>query len=696
MDELEQEEKLYAEPEPAEYGSTYSPDEIRPLRWGSMLLYPLLYRSTPPQARSELELRRKRTIRKREEVQAYRAIKRQVKKEARLFAEIILATWERQGFYHRPRGEFDGPERYEKKRQKKRRVKFERIICSEYEIYFKIRTRERGMFVYRSALPYGVRVQDLISDETIEELSRACDRKVILVPTDYSEGTWISVQRLQGMDGIPALISFSHLLRWIPDDRSKAPIIVGVGQHRHIHMINLADFPHFLVGGSSGGGKSNWVNTFICTLMWMMSPKEVRFILIDLKMGLEFGFYRNAVHLERPIVTEAADAIETLKSVYNIMRERMMQMAAHNVKDLTEWNKAFPSQQMPRLVVIVDEFAELRLSDEKGISDEAERLARRIANLGRAAGVHLILCTQRPATDTISNGVKVNMSFIMGFRVQSEPQSRVLLNRGRADELPQIKGRGIYETGQQCETVQTPYIRNAEVIEAVQIARGVAHELLVLKGIDPVLNFNALLKWVIDRGGLLSKKVGDQLRDFGITAQMWREFVLALEQQNNVIKRGNKWFVKDMPPIPAGPLLLPAPTPTKPTGEPMEVYLLPAPEDPVIDAREYLTASEAVTRFLDEACEFDKRYREKSAAVLAAFKKFCEQFDCEEVGATALTRLIKAQRQEIGTTKKRDETGQEARWITGLRLRATVATDMPDTTVATDDLEHRDGEDLAA
>ena len=689
--DIDQADELYSD------GPAVDPPDLHPLKPLQMAFYGVIYRFTHPAGRDRLELRRELTLQRRAERAAMAVVRKQVMKESRWFAEIIITTWERLRYYHRSRSDFDTPTSTKKGR--KQRIKFEFVVCSDLEIYFKIKTRRRGFFKYKSELPHGVRVLDLINEETLEELSLSCDRKVIQLPTDYSEGVWIVVQRLKGMDGIPGKVYFSHAIKYLKGDPGNAPIILGVGQHRIIHTINLAEFPHMLIGGSAGSGKSNIVNVLICTLMRNCLATDTKFILIDLKMGMEFNFYRNAVHLERPVVTDEQGAVEVLQAAYSLMQQRMKILSEADCKKISEWNERHPDRPMHRLFIVIDEWAEIALSRTKGIPAMAQNLVARISNLGRAPGVHLILCTQRPSTEIVPNSIKINMPLIIAGRVQSHAQNSVILNSGRADELPKITGRMIYETGQDSIAIQTPYITDADIVYSIQIARGRAAGVIDLADMEPVINADGLIRWLALRGGKVSRERGAELREHAISPVMWRNFVQALERDGRLVRRHGGHWLADMPAI-IETLSLPEPTmqpaneddtqPTRPQ--------LAAPaatkesEPPAAPARviEVLTLEEVLQRFVSACCVFSTRAKATTESLYKAYDDWCMAHDYRAY-ETIQEFTVKLGRAfpELERTKIR-ENGKQVRGFAGITLKTT------ETTETTNATETTKSEDIAA
>lgn len=666
-----------------------------PLGWLRFRLFPIFRRFARASARDLLDRRYERTRQLRDSRRALAQSRKQLSREIKWFSQILLATWERQGYYHRPGHEFDGPEHYKPKGKK--RIRFEAIIASDLEIRYKIKTRQRGMFRYKSALPFGVRIMDLIDPKTIEELCRACDRKVVIIPTEYHQGTWISVYRLRGQDGIPTLIPFKHLISLLPQDTTGTPVLLGVKEGREVLLIYFNIFPHVLVGGGAGSGKSNVLNCILCQMMLYSTPETLQLILIDLKMGLEFNLYKNAVHLNRPVVTTEEEAIQVLSEAYQEMKRRMDRISKANLKNIDEWNAAYPDDPMPRLFVVIDEFAELRLSEYSKVAAEAERLATRLANIGRAPGVHLILCTQRPATDTVSNKIKTNMPLIIGGRVQSIHQSGVILNNGRADQLPMIRGRMIVETGQTTDTIQVPLIRNEDVVETVRIARGKHAGLIYLEGGQVVPIHDAIRDYIIRmHDGQLAEGTFKALLEFGLTTQHWNTFLDVLKEDSNLIQRDGTWYIRRMTqqePHKPEPVVILNPNIALPI---REVLLLPAhiePRDPS-PAPEVLDTVGVLRLFVEVCCTFGEKARVESAAVFDAYEQFARRYDVPTIHKRKLTAELRKLFPSIGTFRKGD-----VRYVTGLTLKLefmTSESSKTTTSTLTTDEKGQNGEDLAA
>jgi hypothetical protein len=524
-----------------------TPTEPRALTVLEMLALPLL-KIAQPGRRVELELSAELARRASRQRAAEKELKKELLKESKLYEQIVVTRWAALGAYHRPRTQWDGPEKAQKKR-KIQHVKFEYIAVSPESMFYKILTRRRagimGLFGAQNALPADVRVLDLISEETLNELSYACHRRVRAINEDPRFGVWVVVDRLAGMDGLPNKVPFTAMLEHYPiEEIEKAPIILGVGKHRQVQTVYLSDHPHVLIAGSSGGGKSNMVNNIISQLMWFTDPESIKFILIDLKR-MEFGMYIGSPHLKGPVIFTAEDAIKALNDLITEVLRRA-DLLSGKAKELSVWNKRYPDQRMPRLIIVIDEFAELMLASGRQTSKTIEDLVTRLVNLGRAVGVHAIICTQRPAVAVLPNSIKINMPLIVSGRTQSAAQSSVIVDNADAANLPlDPRGRMIYLSGSQRQEIQTPFIDDEDVRTAVRIANGRAAKVIRLAGYDPVIVPEQLTEWInANAEGWLNGATAMKLRDFAINAAMFKVYGDDLINAGQTERFGKVWRLK--------------------------------------------------------------------------------------------------------------------------------------------------------
>ena len=215
-------------------------------------------------------------------------------------------------------------------------------------------------------------------------------------------------------------------------------------------VVDLAKMPHLLVAGTTGSGKSVGINAMLLSLLFKSDPKDVRLILIDPKM-LELSVYDGIPHLLTPVITDMTDASNGLRWCVVEMDRRYKLMSMMGVRNLAGYNKKIKEaanngkqilnplkedveeylEELPSIVVVVDEFADMMML----VGKKVEHLIARIAQKARAAGIHLILATQRPSVDVITGLIKANVPTRIGFQVSSKIDSRTILDQGGAEQL---------------------------------------------------------------------------------------------------------------------------------------------------------------------------------------------------------------------------------------------------------------------
>jgi S-DNA-T family DNA segregation ATPase FtsK/SpoIIIE len=216
---------------------------------------------------------------------------------------------------------------------------------------------------------------------------------------------------------------------------ARLPVTLGKTIGGEPVVADLARMPHLLVAGTTGSGKSVGVNAMIVSLLYRLTPAECRFVMIDPKM-LELSVYNGIPHLLAPVVTDPHKAVAALNWVVGEMEERYRRMAGLNVRNIEAYNGRIRKggggdAPMPYIVVVVDEFADLMAVAGKDI----ELAVQRIAQMARAAGIHLIMATQRPSVDIVTGTIKANFPTRMSFRVASKIDSRTILNETGAEQL---------------------------------------------------------------------------------------------------------------------------------------------------------------------------------------------------------------------------------------------------------------------
>ena len=274
------------------------------------------------------------------------------------------------------------------------------------------------------------------------------------------------------------------------EQRGALPIILGKNISGDPVITDLAPMPHLLIAGTTGSGKSVGLNAMILSLLYRLGPDQIRLILIDPKM-LELSVYDGIPHLLAPVVTEPGKAVRALKWAVEQMEDRYRMMSSLSVRNLASYNdkvrtalakgkalgrrvqtgydpdtgqpvyeeETLDYQPLPQIVVVVDELADLMMTAGK----EVEFLIQRLAQKARAAGIHLILATQRPSVDVITGVIKANLPTRISFNVTSKIDSRTILGEAGAEQLLG-KGDMLYVPGgKQMTRIHGPFVSDDEV-----------------------------------------------------------------------------------------------------------------------------------------------------------------------------------------------------------------------------------------
>lgn len=257
--------------------------------------------------------------------------------------------------------------------------------------------------------------------------------------------------------------------------KGNLPLNLGVGIDGRPIFADLAKMPHLLVAGSTGSGKSVALNAFILSLTAAKTPEELQFVLIDPKR-IEFSIYNDQKYLLMPVITDNAQSAEVLRYLADEMNRRYDLLAANKVRNIAEYHQT--GRKMPYIVVIIDEFADLILSD-KSVEAQIQILAQK----ARAAGIHLILATQRPSVDVVSGSIKANFPARIAFKTASRADSQTIIDTtgaqdliGRGDALylaadgTLTRIHGAYVSQEEVESFLRPYRQKTEYPQALKAA----------------------------------------------------------------------------------------------------------------------------------------------------------------------------------------------------------------------------------
>lgn len=282
----------------------------------------------------------------------------------------------------------------------------------------------------------GVRVNKITNLADDLKLSLAAPSIRIEAPIPGKSAVGIEVPNEK-----PSSVHFRELLEGEAFEKAKSPVAFAVGKDigGKVIVTDIAKMPHLLIAGATGSGKSVCINTLIMSILYKSDPNEVKLIMIDPKV-VELSCYNGIPHLYCPVVTDPKEAAASLNWAVREMMDRYNKFKELGVRNIAGYNEKIKSVEnaeaagythMPLLVIIVDEFADLMMVASKEVEDAVCRLAQ----LARAAGIHLILATQRPSVNVITGVIKANIPSRIAFSVSSAIDSRTILDKGGAEKL---------------------------------------------------------------------------------------------------------------------------------------------------------------------------------------------------------------------------------------------------------------------
>ncbi len=282
-----------------------------------------------------------------------------------------------------------------------------------------------------------------------------------------------SAVAIEAPNKIRANVNLSEIINSAEFNQAKSTSTFALGKNLHgtCRVVDVAKLPHALVAGATGAGKSCCINSIIVSLLYKASPDELRFIMIDPKR-VELSMYKGIPHLLMDeIIFDTDKAIRALNWAISEMERRIKYLSETGFRDIDEYNVdciKHGYEKMPRIVIIVDEFADLMSTGKKAVEETINRIAR----LARATGIHLILATQRPSVDVISGTIKNNLPTRVAFRVTSIADSRTVLDLMGAEKL---LGYGDMllktQTSSELERMQGAFISNAEIKRVIDYVK---------------------------------------------------------------------------------------------------------------------------------------------------------------------------------------------------------------------------------
>lgn len=359
---------------------------------------------------------------------------------------------------------------------KQQALKLEQIV-EEFGINGKIIGIKTGpvVILYEMTIPAGIKTSKLISLET----DIALRMKAISVRIAVVAGKDVIGIEIPNSNRKTVYLKEILQSNNFQNSTMKIPLVLGCDINGAPIVTDLTTMPHLLIAGTTGSGKSVGINAMILSILYKLSPKQCKLIMIDPKM-LELSVYQDIPHLITPVVTNPKQAISALKWVVKEMELRYYQMSVLGVRNIIGYNEKILDTQgiedkkrellhdqgvniqfdpMPYIVVVIDEMADLMIVAGK----EVEMAVQRLAQMARASGIHLIMATQRPSVDVITGTIKANFPTRISFQVSSKIDSRTILGEQGGEQLLG-KGDMLYMSGVgRMQRVHGPFIADEEV-----------------------------------------------------------------------------------------------------------------------------------------------------------------------------------------------------------------------------------------
>jgi len=343
-----------------------------------------------------------------------------------------------------------------------------------FDVRAKVTQVSRGPSITRFEIqpPSGVKVSRIVNLADDIALSLATPQVRIEAPIPGKAAVGIEVPNEE-----IAMVTLREVLETVNFQESGSKLTVALGKDIAGNPIvaDLAKMPHLLIAGATGSGKSVCINSLIASILYKTYPHEVKLLMIDPKV-VELSTYNGVPHLLSPVVTDPKKAASALRWVVHEMESRYELFAGIGVKDLQRYNQVLQKEateedtpeQLPYIVVLIDELADLMMVAPADVEDAICR----IAQMARAAGIHLVVATQRPSVDIITGVIKANIPSRIAFAVSSQTDSRTILDMGGAERL---LGRGdmlFYPTGMAKPIrVQGVYVSDQEIEALVEFLK---------------------------------------------------------------------------------------------------------------------------------------------------------------------------------------------------------------------------------
>lgn len=439
---------------------------------------------------------------------------KELRREAEIFESDMLSAFDVLGLYSVNR------------KGRKRRVKFAQAWGNADCIYYHVNLRKS---------PQGATVDKLCDELTLRQLTMHCRHRVSV---EYNEkiGVRYRVDRGTSRSGVPSHVIINDVWERVPESADGLTICFGMASNSRPIYRSLASMPHMLVAGSTGAGKSTFLNGVICTLIRRNSSDRLKMLLIDLKR-VEFDSYRGVPHLlqipeiaEHGIVKDREKVADAIRWLLAEVERRFQLLEESGDRKIEFYNQHHRRNALPRIVLIVDEWASIKLEPKLG--EEAERVLTQIGEIGRAVGVHLIVATQTPTSQVLSTRIRNVLPGKVAFSCSNIQGSMAILGNGHAVGL-YPPGRCIFDYIK-VQELQTPNITNEHIDSTVQgVITGKFIETQKRHDVTPA----EIMEWSLreENGRLGIQRVFASFRERGIPRDELAEWLDEWEGQEFVV-----------------------------------------------------------------------------------------------------------------------------------------------------------------